>query len=181
MKTHPTLNTTTETVWRPTGGPGEAIYIATFQANQATSPITVTLKAEGSTELTKSGLRRVLLKCSTTVPVDECGLGSSTPGGGSATKGGTNLPVAAHCVITAPAQAYRFSKDNPSSSPFAQIVEAVTRHLASLMGAAFFTNDVAPAKSFVNSVDESPVSAGLLGAEPLDPVSGDYGFAANYE
>lgn len=177
MKTHPTLNLETAQDWRPTGGPGEAIRIATFSAPGG-QPITVTLKAEGSTELTKSGLRRVLLKVSTTVPTDECGLGSATAQGGFATKRGTNLPVAAHCVVTAPAQAFRFSKDNPNASAFARIVETAVRNLVALMGGAFFIEDIG--HDWLNELSMSPVPTGLLGAEPLDPVAGDYGYVIPY-
>lgn len=162
----------TLTEWRPTGGPGEAITIASFRTAEGNNPLTVTLKAEASTELSKSGLRRVLMKVSTTVPTDECGCGSSTRTGGYPTKAGANLPISAHVVVTAPAQALRFSKDNPNDSSFGKVVEAVLRHLMAIVGASYYTKD--PDMALVTDPN-SPVAAGLLGAEPLDVVSGAYG------
>jgi hypothetical protein len=180
MKTYPRSNDTqTETIWRPTGGPGEAIHIATFEAEAEegvdANPMTVTLKAEGSTELSKAGLRRVLLKVSTTVPQDQCGCASTALGSTSltGTKAGMNIPVSAHCVIMAPAAAVRFARDNPSGSVFNKVVEAVIRHLLAILGGSYYGS--ASDNIVDNGNTNNPILAGLLGAEPLDPVSGVYG------
>lgn len=160
--------------WKPTGGKNEAVHIATFQLPSNLGTITCTLRAEASAETSKSGMRRVLLKMSTTVPNSSFYLtGDHNMGAGGSVGKGVNLPISVHTVITAPSEAIRMSRDSAEvADTFGTIVDTLICHLMALMGGSMFGNQPS---GRISTDPQFAVASGLLGSEPLDPVSGEYG------
>lgn len=162
--------------WKPTGGKNEAVHIATFTLPGNLGSITCTFRAEASAETSKAGMRRVLLKLSTSVPNASLALSDGdyhTRTVGGAVGKGVNLPISVHAVITAPSEAVRLSRDSAVvGGVFGTVIDTLLCHLMALMGGSRL------ARTPDGGISTDPrfaVASGLLGSEPLDPVSGEYG------
>lgn len=162
-------------VWTATGGGNEATAMVTVD-DTADALFTVALKAEASSELSKSGLRRVLLKVGTTIPGDQLATMLPTSAQGMyGQKNGVNLPISCHLVLTVPAAAFRADYDAyQGGGAIGQIAAICTRAIVALVGSG---------ESLSGSIEKPtatltyPLCRGLLGGEPLDPVNGYYGAA----